>query len=159
MTSKLIFTCAGSFMGLCIPSAQASDFMYASQVENVDNTVRLLEQTAVFGLTGAVILMSIAWVFYIWKECTSLKKPQKNSAMFLILVGGLSFFGTSCSVEQRARAAHYRTAEAAERSACPSQHHHGNTPFNNRFPPSYSYSDGHSPSFCKYCGQRVSNRH
>jgi hypothetical protein len=159
MTSKLIFTCASAFMGLCIPAAQASDSMFTSQAEQLNNTISLLEQTAIFALTGAVILMSIAWVFYIWKECTSLKKPQKNSAMFLILVVGLGLFCSSCSVEQRAMTARYRTAEAAERTACPSQHHYGNTPLNNHFPPSYSYSNGHSPSFCKYCGQRVSNRH
>lgn len=158
MTSKLIFTCASAFMGLSIPAAQASDSMFTSQAGKLDNTISLLEQTAIFALTGAVILMSIAWVFYIWKECTSLKKPQKNSAMFLILVAGLGLFCSSCSVEQRAMAARYRTAEAAERTACPSQHHYGNAPLNNHFPASYGYSNGHNPSFCKYCGQRVFKR-
>ena len=157
MTSKLIFACACAFMGCCIPAVQASDSMLTSQAEKLDSTINLLEQVAIFVLTGAVILMSIAWIAYIWKECASMKKLQKKSNLFLILVAALNVFCSSCSVEQRAMSLHYRGVATAEGAVCPSQHHHRNTSLSDQCPPSYGYFNGHNPSFCKYCGQRVFN--
>lgn len=123
------------------------------------NIVGQLEYNALLALLGALVLMGMVFICHVWKACADLNRPEKNARNLLILVAGLSVFCSSCTVEQRMRAAEYRAAEAAENRACPSPHRHvnyENTPLNNRYPYN-GYSNWQSPVFCKYCGQRVFN--
>lgn len=129
----------------------------------VSGIVGQLQQNALLGLISAVVFIGIVWVCFVLKECAQLNRPQKNirrhSTTLLILIVGLSVFCGRCTVEQRARAAEYRAAKAAENHSCPTQRHHvnyENLPFNNRYP-SNGYSNWHGSFFCKYCGQRVYN--
>ncbi len=112
-------------------------------------------------LVGAIVFMGLVWICYVVKECAQLNKPQKNGGKHFIalwmLVAGVSVFCGSCTVEQRARAAEYRAAQAAENRSCPSRYHHVNSEnaaLNNRYPYN-GYSNWQAPAFCNYCGQRV----
>jgi len=166
MSSKLFFAALLSLTAAASLSAQAPAALNTAQMAELDifNVVRLLEQNALLALIGAVLLMGIAWICYVFKACAQLNKPQENTRIrpfmtLLILVAGLSIFCSSCSVEQRAMAARYRASEAAENGACPSLHHYVNqvnAPFNNRYPYSGD-SNGQGPAFCKHCGQRIFN--
>jgi hypothetical protein len=161
MTTKLNFTCAFSFIGSSILSAQSSAVLHTEQLTGLEafNTVRLLEQNALWVLIGVVVLMSLAWISSVLKACVGLNKPKKSSRRpsmtLLVLILGLSVFCGSCSVEK------YRMAVAAEQRTCPLRHHYGNEvniPFNNRYT-STSYSNSSGPIFCKYCGYMISHGH
>ena len=130
---------------------------------DITGIVDQLAQSGLSILTGAVILMGIIWVCYVFKACARLNKPEGNTGnfptIFLILLAGLSVFGSSCSVEQQVMATEYQASKEAEHQACPMLHHHAdqaNTPFNTRYP-SNGYSNWYGPSSCKYCGQRIHN--
>lgn len=127
-----------------------------------------LEYSGLLLLLSAIVLMGLVWICYVVKECAQLDKPQKNGRKHFIglwvLVAGVSVFCGSCTVEQRATAAQYRAAEAAEMRNCPSAHHyenHVNSAVNNRYPyngyRNNGYSNGQGPAFCKYCGHRIFN--
>lgn len=164
MSSRLFFSALLSLTAAVSLSAQAPAAMHTSQMMELDvfNVVRLLEQNALLALLSAVGLMGILWVCYVFNACTRLNKPQENTAgrpvmSLLVMVAGLSVFCGSCSVEQRAMAARYRTAEAAEMRPCPMNQHfndQANTAINSRYPYT-GYTNWHGPAFCKYCGQRT----
>ena len=115
-----------------------------------------LEYNALLALLGAVVLMGIVYLCHVSKACADLSQPQKSIRNLLVLVIGLSSFCSSCSAEQRARAAQYHAE--AEYHTCPMNHHKSSDRgpvFNNRYP-SNGYSNWYGPTFCKYCGQRIS---
>lgn len=123
------------------------------------NIVDQLEHNALLALLGVVVLLVILYICLVLKACTGLNLIQKNTHNLLLLVLGLSSFCSSCSVEQQAMAAQYRASEAAKHRNYESTCQHGNysnIPFINRYP-SIGYSNWPSPSFCRYCGQRVFN--
>ncbi len=167
MTAKLNFTCAFSFIGSSVLSAQSSAVLHTEQLTGLEafNAVRLLEQNALLALIGAVVLIALVGIFSVLKACAGLTNQQKRSSrpsmMLLVLILGGSVFCGNCSVEKRAMAAQYRMAAAAEQRTCPLRHHYGNeinTPFNNRYT-STSYSNSSGPIFCKYCGYMISHGH
>ena len=167
MSIKLFFSALLSLAAATL-SAQAPATLHASQAGMLDisNTISLLEQNALLALIGAIVLMGMAWVCYVFNACTQMNKPRAKAPgsfqALLILVVGLSVICGSCSVEQQAMAARYQEAHAAENRTCPSPHHYENyvnTPLNNRSP-YQGYSNFMGPAFCKYCGQRISrDRH
>lgn len=155
MSNKFFFTIMMYGVGMASLSAQATTSLHAAGMGDSDVTgvIDLLEHNALMALFGFVVLMAILFICHISKACAGLNRTQKNARNFIILVAGLSSFCGSCSVEQRAMAAQYRAAEAAEYRNCPSPYQHGNyanIPFNNRNP-----SSMHGSSFCRYCGKRI----
>lgn len=164
MSSRFLFSALLSLTAAASLSAQAPAALHTSQMMELDvfNVVRLLEQNALLALLSAVGLMGVLWVCYVFNACARLNKPRKNTVgrpvmSLLVLIAGLSVFCGSCSVEQRAMAARYRTAEAAEIRPCPMNQHQNdqvNTAFNSQYAYT-SYSNWHGPAFCKYCGQRI----
>ena len=155
MTSKLFFSVVLFLISAATLSAQATTSLYASGMgdSDVNGVVDLLEHNALMALFGFVVLVAILYICHITKACADLNRAPKNVRNLIILVIGLSSFCGSCSVEQRAMAAQYRAAEAAEHRHCPSPYQHGNyvnSPFNNRNP-----AIGHGSSFCRDCGKRI----
>ena len=131
---------------------------------DIADIVDQLERSALLALIGIVVFIGLVWIGYVSKECTRLSKPQEDTRRpfmsLLILVAALSVFCGSCTVEQRARAAEYRAAEAAENRTCPAPRHHvnyENAPLNNCYPYN-GYSNWKAPTYCNYCGQRIFNR-
>ena len=59
-------------------SAQAPAALHTSQMAEVNtfNVVHLLEQNALLALIGAVVLMGIGWICYVFQACAQLNKPQ-----------------------------------------------------------------------------------
>jgi len=164
MSTNLFFSALLSLAAATL-SAQAPATLHASQAGLLDisNTISLLEQNALLALIGAIVLMGMAWVCYVFNACAQMNKSRAKAPgsfqALLILVVGLSDFGSSCSVEQQAMAARYQATQAAENRTCPSPHHYENylsTPLNNRSP-YQGYANFQGPAFCKYCGQRISN--
>ena len=113
-----------------------------------------LEYNALLGLVGIVVLMGIIYIGHVSKACADLNRPQKNVRNLLILVIGLSSFCSSCSVEQQAMAAQYRTAE---NRSCQINHHYSSQTgpvFNTRYSTN-GYSKWYGPSFCKNVEQKL----
>jgi MFS superfamily sulfate permease-like transporter len=155
------FFCTVIMYGVSMASfyAQAPGAFHSAPMEQtpVAGVVDELTQHALFALLGAIVLSGAIYFAFVWKHCNDLNTKRKNinapSMTIVLFVTGLSAFGSSCSVEQRAIAAQYRAAEAAEYRHCPSPYQHGNyanIPFNNRNP-----SSGHGSSCCRYCGKRI----
>ena len=164
MSTKIFFSALLSLAAASL-SAQAPATLHASQAGLLDisETISLLEQNALLALIGAIVLMGMAWVCYVFSACTQMNKPRAKAPgafpTLLILVVGLSIFCGSCSVEQQAMAARYQATQATENRTCSSPHHYENyvnTPVNNRSP-YQGYSNFMGPTFCKYCGQRISD--
>lgn len=165
MPTKISFAALLSLAATAPLAAQAPATLPAAQagVLDINNTISLLEQNALLVLIGAIVLMGMTWVCYVFKACTQVNKHRASAhrsfLTLLVLVAGLSAFCSSCSVEQQAMAARYQAAHATENRTCPSPHHYENytnTPVNNRSP-YQGYSNLMGPTFCKYCGQRISN--
>ncbi len=163
MAIKFLFTGTLSFVGASILSAQSTAALHTEQLGDVNtmNAISQLEQNALMALIGAVVLMGLMWICSVWKACAGLNQPRRNvrksSINSLILIAGLSVFFGSCTVEQRAMAARYRIAAAAESRTCPCPHeyvNHANMSFNNRYS-STAYSNLYGPSFCRFCGKRL----
>lgn len=146
--------------------AQAPGHIQSVQAGHADiaTLTGSLTQNALFTLLGAIALVGMVWIGYVIKACACLNRPQvrarKSVVNLMLLAVVLSSFCSSCSVEQQAMAARYRASAAAENSTCPMNQHYStqdNTTANNRYPYT-GYSNWHGPSFCKYCGQKVTNR-
>ena len=157
MSNKFSFTVIMYGVSMASLSAQATAPLHAAGIGDSDvaGVIDLLERNALMALFGFVVLMAIIFICHISKACAGLNRAQKNARNLIILVVGLSSFCGSCSVEQRAMAAQYRAAEAAEYRHCPSPYQHGNyanISFNN------GYSNGHGPTYCRYCGQKIAHR-
>ncbi|MBK7936856.1 MAG: hypothetical protein IPJ82_07075 [Lewinellaceae bacterium] len=121
---------------------------------DIAGLVGQLEYNALFGLLGIVVLMGIIYIGHISKACADLNRPQKNVRNLLILVIGLSSFCSSCSVEQQAMAAQYRTAE---NRSCQINHHYSSQTgpvFNTRYSTN-GYSKWYGPSVCKNFRQKL----
>lgn len=156
LTSLFFSPVAGKAQGVYTTAGQAREM-------GITNIVGQLEYNALIALLGAVVLMGIIFIGHVSKACADLDRPRVNDRRplfsLLILVAELSAICSSCSVEQQAMAERYRDAAAAKNDPCPFSNRHeyyANIPYNNGFP-SNRYSNAHSPSICKYCGQRVSN--
>jgi hypothetical protein len=162
MNAKLSFACILMLSNtLSISAQRVSQMPYHSMEQsNVTNLIGSLTQNALLVLLGAIVLVGIIWVCFIFKACTQLDKPKVNNRkyifnaiMFLI---GLSIFGT---VAQQTRAADYRAAQAAEKIDCrrPHQHesHTANSFNNGAYNGTKSYQNWHAPTFCKHCGKRI----
>jgi hypothetical protein len=152
-----------SFSSAASLFAQAPAAAHTGQVTEMD-AVRMLEQNALLALIGAVILTVLLWIACVARECTQLNKPRANGSKsflaVLMLAAGLSAFGSSCTAAQRARAAEYHAAQAAENRTCPMNQHHRNEMapgLDNRYP-YYGSSHWAGPTYCKYCGQRRTNK-
>lgn len=164
MTAKHFFTCSISFLGSNFLFAQSSLVLQTKNPDGLEvmDAIHFLEQNALIALIGAVIFIGLVWLCAVLNACNELNKPQKqttrpSSIPLLVLIAGLSIFCTSCSVEQRARAAQYRVAAEADYRSCPLRHHHDynvNIPFNNRYYSS-STSNLYGPVFCKHCGYQI----
>jgi hypothetical protein len=163
MTAKYYITGINTFIGSNILSAQSTAVLHSEQWRDFDLSLLVgkLEQSALMMLIGSVAFGSLIWICSILKTCVKLNKPTNNlrkpSLMLLILITGLSTFCGSCSVEQRAMAASYRKVEAAEHRTCPLPHHYQeqvNAPYLNHNPYT-GYNNLYGPSFCKYCGRRI----
>jgi hypothetical protein len=158
MAAKFFFTCAGSFIGTQVISAQSSVVLYSERWSGPDvaGSVRQLEINALYVFIGAVVLMGLAWIFSVVKACLSLSKPVKTlPKSLLILVIGLSFLGESCSVVQRATAKDYALAEKAESRNC--RHYMAQEPsasFSQQNP-YMGYSQVFGPGLCKFCGRKI----
>jgi len=146
-------------------SAQTPSHFHSKPMEQsaLADSVSTLTQAALFTLLGAIALGGAIFIWWVWKSCADLKQPQINARKsylhLLILVAGLSTFGSSCTAAQRARAADIRAAQAAEnRTYQMNQHcsHPSNSRYNNRSP-YYGYSNWQHPSFFRCCGQRMAN--
>lgn len=130
MTAKYHLTGICTFIGSSILSAQTTAVLHTEQWRDFDLSLLVvkLEQSALMMLIGAVAFGCLIWICSILKTCVKLNKPsnklRKPSLMLLILITSLSTFCGSCSVEQRAMAASYRKAEAAEHRTCPLPHHY-----------------------------------
>ena len=130
---------------------------------NVTNLIGSLTQNALFVLLGAILLVGIVWVCFIFKACAQLDRPKVNNRNyilnFIILMIGLSVFGTSCTIAQQTRVAEYRAAQAAEKIDCKRPHQHESytaSSFNNgAYNGINSYQNWHAPTFCKHCGKRI----
>lgn len=163
MSTQRFFAVLLSFTSAATLSAQAPTAFHTAQTAELDlsNTVRLLEQNALFALMGAVTLLGMVWVGGIFKSCAQLNRPHqhrgKQIMSLLVLVAGLSVFGSSCSVEQWAMAEQIQeaqAAQAAEQRACPMHRHSDNRPQSDVY--TYNNHTGwHGVSFCKYCGKRI----
>lgn len=165
MPGKFFFSTLLSFAAASL-FAQATGHVQSVQAGHADivNLTGNLTQNALFTLLGAIALMGMVWIGYVIKACTHLNRPQvkarKSVINLLLLVAVLSAVCSSCSIEQQAMAARYRASAAAENSTCPMNQHYStqdNTTAGNRFP-STGYSNWYGPSFCKHCGQRITNR-
>lgn len=163
MTAKIYLTGISTFIGTNILSAQSTAVLHNEQWKDFDITLLVgkLEQSALMILIGSVAFISLIWICSILKTCATLKKTAGNlrnpSMLLAILILGLSTFCGSCSAEQRAMAIEYRKAEAAEHRTCPLPHHYQeqvNAPYLNHNPYT-GYSNLYGPSFCKYCGRRI----
>ena len=163
MTAKHFFTCSIFCLGSNFLFAQSSLVLQTKNPDGMEvmNAIQFLEQNALIALIGIVIFIGLIWLSAVLNACTALKKPQKQSSSpsipLLIMVAGLSIFCSSCSVEQRARAAQYRVAAAAEYRSCPLRHRHEsnvNIPFNNRYYATSS-SNLYGPVLCKHCGYKI----
>ena len=157
MSNKFLRTIIMFGVSMASLSAQPTAALHNAGVGDSDVTgvIDLLEHNALMALFGFVVLMAIIFICHISKACAGLNRAQKNARNLIILVAGLSSFCGSCSVEQQARAAQYRAAEAAENRHCHSPYQHGNyanIPFNN------GYSKGRGSIYCKYCGQKIPDR-
>lgn len=146
--------------------AQAPGHLQSVQAGHADiaNLTGSLTQNALFTLLGVIALAGMVWIGCIIKACACLNQPQvkarKSVINLLLLVAVLSAVCSSCSVEQQAMAARYRASEAAENRSCPMNQHYSNqanTTTSNRYPYA-GYSNAYGPSFCKYCGQRITNK-
>ena len=151
-----------SFIGSNILSAQSIAVSHSEQLEGVNtlNMVRQLEQIALLTLVGVVVLLGVGWICSIGKACLNLNQPAKkinrSSASLLIWVIGLSIFCGSCGT----MAAQYRATAATERRTCPCPQesiNRASMAFDNGYP-STAYSNLYTPSFCKFCGQRIGNK-
>lgn len=160
MAAKFFFTCAGSFIGTQVISAQSNMESYADRwnIPDVSGSVRQLEINAWYVLIGVVALMGIAWIFSVVKACLSLSGPVKQMPKnLLLLVVGLSCFGQSCALVQRATAEDYALAEKAENRHCPLRHDMPQEPgasFSNQNP-YMGYGQVYGPSQCRSCGRLI----
>ena len=148
---------AGKAQGVYTTAGQAPD-MVGSDIANM---VGQLEYNALLALLAAVVLMGVILICHVSKACADLNRPQENPrrrfTTLLILVAALSVFCGSCTAEQRAMATQYRDVAAAENGTCAMPYHsekHSNIPYTDGYP-SYGYFNLDSPTFCKYCGQRI----
>ncbi len=161
MTAKYLFTSTFSILGTSILSAQTTAALHSEQLGDMNtmNTLRQLEQNALWALIGAVVLMGLLWICSIAKACAELNQPHKSPGrsmmMLLVLIIGLSAFCGSCSAGRWERAEQYRMVMKSEfrNSPCPHEFvHPNNVPLNNRYP-SNGYSNWVGPSVCRFCGQ------
>jgi len=146
-------------------AAQTPSYFHSKPMEQsaLADSISTLTQTALFTLLGTLALGSVIFIWWVWKSCADLKQLQINARKsflhLLILVAGLSTFGSSCTATQEARAADIRAAQATENRTC-QMNQQCSDPSNSRYSirsPYYGYSNWQRPSLCRCCGQRMAN--
>ena len=140
----------------CSLFAHANDQFQSAKMAQSDllDIVGGLSQIGLFSLLMAIALLGATWVLFLKKACAELKRPQ-NPMLLVVLVAGMSLFGSGCSTTQLAMVAQKsRTTAPAENMPCDRPHQHQSIP-NDRMHSSGSYSNWFAPSFCRFCGQRM----
>lgn len=164
MAATFISSCGDSFFRTPILFAHTSMDMLSEKWNATDVTasVHKLEISALYLLIGVVAVMCLIWVYCTVKACMLLLKPSKSFPKSLLLfVIGLSFFGQSCTVMQRATAQDYRLAEKYVQRNCPLRHEMSQEPsgtFSHQNP-YMGYSQVYGPSFCRNCGKQIKKGH
>lgn len=144
-------------------SAQSmASFGNVKQAEmSLSNTVRLLEQNILLALSIGVLLLSILWVVYMFKEyAQSSRIPQgkrNNFLGLLLLIMGMSAFCSSCGFTQQMQVLPLDTTQEYIQQGCP--HHHSS--YQEPFAFTNVYRTIGYPTLrttaCKFCGKRISN--